>query len=413
VKVGLRSGLFVPMLVALGACAGQVPSAAAPVTASPAALTPAVSNVAAAPSASASSCTVSVQPDVVAQGAWSIIVGTGFAPGEPVRWKHAAEDGTLETAWDSDGYEAMRPDARGGFAFGLGGAGADAVGHTFTATISSASCTAHATWRIVAASEPTGPLPTTAPASCAIARASVDRVDDVTGHQVHLIYAVPSDGLDLELDRRGQIATSLDRVQQYLRERLDGSAFRLDTCDGKLDITFLRLSRPAAEYAAMRSAFVQGLELELDRHGFSWGQKLFVVVWSGLAQWARLDVGCGGDAGYHGVAVVYRFGIGGETCPPIASELPIGEPDTGLAHEIIHLLGLPAACGANVDEGGHVADDPADLMYGRGHTTADVIDAAHDDYYRHGIAGCPDLARSAFLDPLPAHPELPQGWPGD
>jgi hypothetical protein len=51
-------------------------------------------------------------------------------------------------------------------------------------------------------------------------------------------------------------------------------------------------------------------------------------------------------------------------------------------------------------------------MYGVGHTTAERIDPGHDDYFRHGIAGCGDLADSAFLDPLPASPELPPDWPG-
>ena len=124
-------------------------------------------------------------------------------------------------------------------------------------------------------------------------------------------------------------------------------------------------------------------------------------------------MGCGGEAGYHGVAVSFLRTVDGEICRPIGEELPIGEPDTGLAHEVLHVLGYPAACGANVDEGGHVADDPADLMYGIGHTTADVIDAGDDDYYLHAIADCPDLADSAFLDPLPAAAQLPPQWPAD
>lgn len=177
-------------------------------------------------------------------------------------------------------------------------------------------------------------------------------------------------------------------------------------------MAFLELDRPESAYAEMRSGFVQGLELDLARRGFRYGQKLYVVVWDGLAQWARLDDGCGGEAGYHGVAVAFLRSIEGEACPPLGKDMPIGEPDTGLAHEIIHLLGLPAACGRNVDAGGHVVDDPADLMYGRGHTTTDAIDAGHDDYYLHEIADCPDLADSAFLDPLPAGPELPPDWPG-
>jgi hypothetical protein len=37
-------------------------------------------------------------------------------------------------------------------------------------------------------------------ATAPLARSEVDRVDDVTGYQVHVIYAVPSDGADLRVD---------------------------------------------------------------------------------------------------------------------------------------------------------------------------------------------------------------------
>jgi hypothetical protein len=357
-------------------------------------------------------CSVSVEPEIAAPGGWSVVVGRGFQSGAHVTWSQAAEDGTLEAAWDSEGFEPLRPDRRGGFGFGLGSAGPEGVGHTITATISSASCSTQVSWRIEADNEQTRPLPAVTPTPCATARTAVDRRDDVTNHQVHVIYAVPSDGADLEPDVSRQIAASFDHIRSYLRDRLDGHSFRLDTCEGELDVTFLRLDRPASEYAEMRSGFVQGLELDLARHGFRYGQKLYVVIWGGLAQWARLDDGCGGEAGFHGVAVAFLRSIEGRACRPLGEDLPIGEPDTGLAHEIVHLLGLPASCGHNVDAGGHVVDDPADLMYGSGHTTMDAIDTGHDDYYLHQIADCPDLADSAFLDPLPASPTLPPLWPG-
>ena len=397
-RLGLGSALILPAVAALAACSGQ---AVPPPAASPSPM----------PAASTASCTVSVEPHDAAPGGWSVVVGKGFRTGEHVSWSQAAEDGTLEVGWDTDDFEPMRPDARGGFGFGLGSAGPEGVGHTIDATVTSDGCTAHVSWRIEAENEQTRPLPERAPESCRTPRTPVDRIDDTPDHQVHVIYAIPSDGDDLELDRNGRIAAAFHRMETYLRDRLDGSAFRLDTCDSKLDVSFLRLGRTTAEYAEMRHGFVQGLELDLARHEFRYGQKLHVVIWGGRAHWARLDDGCGGEAGAHGVAVFFLRAIDGELCPRLGEEVPIGEPDTGLAHEIIHLLGLPAPCGANVDAGGHVVDDPADLMYGMGHTTTAVIDAGHDDYYRHAIAGCPDLGDSAFLDPMPADPELPPDWP--
>jgi hypothetical protein len=406
-------------VLTLAACAGSTvgsstaaPSSTAASSATAAPSATAVPSIAATPVPSAA-CAVTVEPEVAAPGGWSVVVGRGFKLGERIEWTQAAEDGTLEGSWDTDGFEPMQPDFRGGFGFGLGSAGPEAIGHTINATIRSASCTTTVSWRIEADNAQTRPLPAPSPGPCTAARTAVDRVDDSPDHQVHLIYAIPSDGYDEELDANGRIRASFEHIETYLRDRLGGRAFRIDTCDGMLDISFLRLDRTAAEYAAMRDSFTDGLALDLIRYGFRRGQKLYIVVWGGLAQWARLEVGCGGEAGYHGVAVAFLRGVDGEVCRPIGEELPIGEPDTGLAHEVLHVLGLPAACGANVDDSGHVADDPADLMYGIGHTTADVIDAGHDDYYLHAIADCPDLADSAFLDPLPGSPQLPPGWPTD
>jgi hypothetical protein len=40
-----------------------------------------------------------------------------------------------------------------------------------------------------------------------------------------------------------------------------------------------------------------------------------------------------------------------------------------------------------------------------------VLDSGHDDYFRHNIPRCLDLAQSAFLDPAPQNAVLPPGWP--
>jgi hypothetical protein len=37
-------------------------------------------------------------------------------------------------------------------------------------------------------------------------RSTVDRPDDISGSQVHVVYAIPSDGTDRELDTNGVIA---------------------------------------------------------------------------------------------------------------------------------------------------------------------------------------------------------------
>ncbi len=62
------------------------------------------------------------------------------------------------------------------------------------------------------------------------------------------------------------------------------------------------------------------------------------------------------------------------------------------------------------EEPTHVTE-PADLMNNDLSAFEEIaLDPGRDDYFGHDIAGCPDLADSAFLDPLPSNPVLPAGW---
>jgi hypothetical protein len=399
-------------------CTGAPPAPSVPPATSPGptpgptpALTAASGSSQAPVSTSRTPCEVSVVPEIGAPGGWIVAVGSGFKSGEDVTWTHAAEDGSLAATFDTNDHGPLRPDDRGGFGIALSGIDEALVGHTMNATITSESCTAHATWRIEATNDQTGHAdPATEP--CSTEHTPADRVDDTDDHQVHLIYAIPADAATSDVDTAPNVDTSIDRVQAFLREHLDGHALRFDTCDGELDITFLQLPLTGREYAAMRYAFIEGLESDLASNGFRQGKKLYVVLWDGLTQWARLDEGCGGEAGNRGVAVFFLRTKIGEKCARLGQAEPIGEPDAGLVHEVIHLLGVPAECAPHIDEIGHVTDGAGDLMDGDGGVAAE-IDADHDDYYLHGIAGCPDLANSAFLEPLPDDAELPVGWPSD
>ena len=78
-------------------------------------------------------------------------------------------------------------------------------------------------------------------------RSTVDRADDFVGLQVHVIYAVPSDGIDRAFDTSGGIESSTASYQTWLAGQTGGRALRFDTYQGSLDITFQRLPRPDAE----------------------------------------------------------------------------------------------------------------------------------------------------------------------
>lgn len=125
-------------------------------------------------------------------------------------------------------------------------------------------------------------------------------------------------------------------------------------------------------------------------------------------------------AGHAGASLVYteasgRGGACGETgsslsilwmpaCdiyPSVAtSRFPYGATYLA-AHELGHLLGAVPACAPNHGNGGHVVDDPRDLLYAGMERDWEnlMLDPGHDDYYAHGRTDCPDIADS----PLWAH----------
>ncbi len=79
-------------------------------------------------------------------------------------------------------------------------------------------------------------------------RSPLDRPDDHDGPQVHVIYAVASDVEDGNLDRYGNIARSMEAIQNWIGAEL-GYRLLLDTYEGELDVTFLRLPFPSGESA--------------------------------------------------------------------------------------------------------------------------------------------------------------------
>ncbi|CAN5451217.1 hypothetical protein BH23ACT9_BH23ACT9_20640 [soil metagenome] len=59
-----------------------------------------------------------------------------------------------------------------------------------------------------------------------------------------------------------------------------------------------------------------------------------------------------------------------------------------IAHELVHGLGAVADCAPNSSGDGHVTDEP------RSTTVPVVLDGGRDDYFSHGVPGCPDIADS-------------------
>lgn len=241
----------------------------------------------------------------------------------------------------------------------------------------------------------------------ALDRATVDMPDDVSGAQVHLVYAIPADGTDRGLDTNGTIAGTVSVWETWLAAQTGGLGLRLDTYHSEDDITFVRLPQSDAEIASSGAYVRDRIEADLKADGLIVPGKIYAVYYDGSSTYA-----CGGGAwppvltGV--VAALYLHGAppGAPACDTnrfaAAGEQP-GYLDFAMLHELLHTLGFVPSCAPHFTLAGHVSDDSTDLMYaGPLPWYPAKLDAGHDDYFRAHIPGCPDLSDSTYLAAWPS-----------
>jgi hypothetical protein len=282
-----------------------------------------------------------------------------------------------------------------------------------------------------------GGWPSGAPA-CPPARSTADGVDDSPLPQIRVLYVLPSDGEDEELDENGRICAAVQSINAWFTAQTGGTAWRFDTLGGRLDLGFVRLEKSDAimrgtggdtietGFAYLRDRIERELRvMSLLRPG-----KLYAVYYGGSSPWS-----CGGGAwpprltGV--VAALYLQGepAGARPCrsnPVGASATTPGYFEYAMLHEIVHTLGLVPEGAPNQHAAGHVYDrlagpglaardlmyaqrSPADPPWATNHPAGLLLDINHDDYYAHGRPGA-DLAGSVFLDPQPAGSAFPPAW---
>jgi PASTA domain/Divergent InlB B-repeat domain len=233
----------------------------------------------------------------------------------------------------------------------------------------------------------------------ALPRSTTDRPDDFHGLQVHMLYALPSDGVDRSFDTDGSIESSVGAFQRWLVAR-SGRYLRMDTSQGSLDISFIRLQRTDAETAAQGSLALEAIAPQVNAV-FNAPGKLYAVYYDGSN-----PVVCGNakwPPNWPGnVAAFYLRGLGGgcfsQGFPP-----PGGDPTYptfAMFHDVMHPMGVVGMCAPNHYSAnpGHVSDTNTDLMYaGPQPWYPSVLDFGNNDYFRHSNPGCLDLDTVGFL----------------
>ena len=244
-------------------------------------------------------------------------------------------------------------------------------------------------------------------------RATADRPDASDLYQVHVIYAVPSDGRDRKLDTDGSIQRSLATANRWFQEE-SGRKLRFDTTkDGALDISFLKLARTEAELKGFRAFIRDEIEKDVNAAGFRHARKIYLVYYDGA------HVNTCGSSGWppknKGNTAVLFLLTEFEKAPPCHShKFEEATPrfwEFAAVHEILHTLGFVPECAKNRSQHSHVNDDKADILYGESRPPGRRrLDPGNDDYFRHGIPGCLDLENSAFLDPANPGAQPPPEW---
>lgn len=234
--------------------------------------------------------------------------------------------------------------------------------------------------------------------------------DDVAGAQIHVIYAFPSDGGDRFRELAPAIAGDLAAIDEWWRREDPTRAPRFDLFDfpgcgstfGRLDLSSVRLPRPAAAYdqttiGAVSDAIYRDLRASATLrtpHAF----KKYFVYYDGPA--TRMEDACAVSFGDPANVAFMFLQPPVEGCPPVDAGAG-GFTAMVTAHELIHNLGATGrTTGApNKCNNGHVCDAAADVVYGEPvfrPLFERVLDAGRDDYYAHGGSWF-DVQDSPFL----------------
>ena len=218
-------------------------------------------------------------------------------------------------------------------------------------------------------------------------RSTTNRADVTALSRVKVLYVLPSDGTDRNLDSDGTLHRTVSSGQRWLASQTGNRSIRYDVADGGLDIAFVRLSRTDAAYYSYNGAIRDSLEKDLKAVGWNQANVLLLVYYDGRhvdrcasAAWPPALVG--------NVGAVYLKGAPNASIPCANNAFaasPTAAPgylDFVAVHELFHLLGLVSTGAPNHALSGHVGNDPTDLMYaGTQAWRPATVDVTKANYY--------------------------------
>ncbi len=230
---------------------------------------------------------------------------------------------------------------------------------------------------------------------CGTDAVATDRLPEgVSAQQIHVIYAIPSDGADRFGTLAGPIVSDVAAVDDWWRTQDPTRAPRFDlfpfpNCTpgiGQLDLSRVQLPHDSAWYLPLGTRFGR-LASDLGAPPFAFGDqyKKYLVFYDGPVDQNRV-CGISQVLPFSGGAFAMSFIFLASLCP---ADLGSGGLQAAVtAHELTHNLGalvFPGPAHACPGDLGHPCDSDHDLMYPflRYPLNQLVLDSGRDDYYGH------------------------------
>ena len=237
-------------------------------------------------------------------------------------------------------------------------------------------------------------------------RSTANRPDGAVVNKFRIMYVLPSDGTDRNLDTDGTIIRTVSSIQRWFVSQTGGRHLRLDMSDDAVDITFARIGRTDAVMTSYGDFIRDTLEKELVAGGYSSPNTMLLVYYDGGHQ-SRCGSAATPPALVGPVGAIFLKGLATSSFPCASNPLaatPWAAPtyiEFIAAHEALHLLGIVSA-GAPDANNYHVDNDPTDLMYaGALPWRPATLDVTKTNYYNSTSlpGGITNFSASPYLTP--------------
>jgi hypothetical protein len=209
-------------------------------------------------------------------------------------------------------------------------------------------------------------------------RSTIDRPDDISGFQIHVVYVVPDGSSDLNLDTNGQIDSWVKEGNSWLDKKVNRN-LRFDIFQGATDVTFIKSQFSINELCFRNCKALSKLESEFRGQNptFDSSKTLLFMVADVLDRNS-----CGWAQQFSNLALAQGFGDSSKGCNLSSSKAKTGisGPAKTIIHELFHTFGL-----------GHVCIDASDLMLGEPECKID--DETYGD-----VPITFDMKRNQYLD---------------